>query len=490
MVSFNTFGRRPSLLIICLVGFCARIAYLLISDHIYYPDEIFQTLEPAYRLVHGYGLIPWDYRYGLRSYLIPYFLSLPLYLTPSLFFTRLVLSFLSLVLILAMYRLAWLMTNSRHFAQSAALVTALWYELIYFAPRALTETLATYVLGLAFILPKSQPYHFFLFGLLLSFSGLIRPQYFLVCLCLYFYTTLHRSRRQISWALIGIMGGVIIFGLSDLFTYGQFLVHLPNNLRLSLLTGISSLFGTQPFSYYFVNVTIATSGLILFIVFTYKHPQLKYLTFLYALIILLHSFIPHKEYRFIFILIPLGLVLILSGLSTTLARFQPHLTAKSLTLSLSLMLSVSFLGLLDQLPGETKLYPQPPLMRDSLLKLLGQVPLSASACSLYIPDRDWVYSGGYTYLRQSLSLYTHDYPPPTGYQPHFLILPTGLTLPTQYLPLTSSAAYTFYLGSVKTKHPGYTLYAQSLDCVPPSSYSYDRSFSYLEPILARSTRYP
>ncbi len=35
-----------------------------------WPDEIFQTLEQGHRLAFGYGIIPWEFREGVRFYWI------------------------------------------------------------------------------------------------------------------------------------------------------------------------------------------------------------------------------------------------------------------------------------------------------------------------------------------------------------------------------------------------------------------------------------
>ncbi|WP_375757451.1 glycosyltransferase family 39 protein [Corallococcus exercitus] len=36
-----------------------------------HPDEVFQTLEPAYWRVHGYGVLAWEWREGLRNWAVP-----------------------------------------------------------------------------------------------------------------------------------------------------------------------------------------------------------------------------------------------------------------------------------------------------------------------------------------------------------------------------------------------------------------------------------
>ena len=41
---------------------------MLTDDGIYWPDEIHQSLEPAHRLVFGYGLIAWEFSDGARNW--------------------------------------------------------------------------------------------------------------------------------------------------------------------------------------------------------------------------------------------------------------------------------------------------------------------------------------------------------------------------------------------------------------------------------------
>ncbi len=47
---------------------------------IHYPDEVMQSLEQAHRLVFGSGLVPWEFRDGARSWLLPGMLAVPMWL--------------------------------------------------------------------------------------------------------------------------------------------------------------------------------------------------------------------------------------------------------------------------------------------------------------------------------------------------------------------------------------------------------------------------
>ena len=44
----------------------------------HHPDETIQYLEQAHRIVFGYGVVPWEFRYFIRSWLIPLLLVPPM----------------------------------------------------------------------------------------------------------------------------------------------------------------------------------------------------------------------------------------------------------------------------------------------------------------------------------------------------------------------------------------------------------------------------
>ena len=67
--------------ILAIAGLLARLSAAFYSNQInVFPDEIFQYLEQAHRLVFGYGYVPWEYRFGIRSWILPALISPILYL--------------------------------------------------------------------------------------------------------------------------------------------------------------------------------------------------------------------------------------------------------------------------------------------------------------------------------------------------------------------------------------------------------------------------
>src|SRR5947208_15464666 len=68
--------RERALAIAALLGLLAvaiglRLYPVLVVPSINRWDEVFQVTEPAHRLVYGYGLVPWEFQLGMRSWLLP-----------------------------------------------------------------------------------------------------------------------------------------------------------------------------------------------------------------------------------------------------------------------------------------------------------------------------------------------------------------------------------------------------------------------------------
>lgn len=170
-------------------GIIIRLAASLYWENIIWPDELYQSLEQAHRLAFGYGLVPWEFVEGLRSYLVPFFLAGILwpfkFLTfagsaPYTITVRLVLCLLSASLIIFAYQYGKTF-GSRLAGLAAAFLIAFWYEFIYFAPKALGDTLAVYCLLPGLFLAERglrdrRPGDLLWSGALLALGGMVRYQ--------------------------------------------------------------------------------------------------------------------------------------------------------------------------------------------------------------------------------------------------------------------------------------------------------------------------
>src|SRR5690349_10899391 len=55
--------------LVLALAFLVRAALGLTTQAIVHPDAIFQYLEQGHRLAFGNGIIPWEYVYGIRSWI-------------------------------------------------------------------------------------------------------------------------------------------------------------------------------------------------------------------------------------------------------------------------------------------------------------------------------------------------------------------------------------------------------------------------------------
>jgi GPI mannosyltransferase 3 len=124
--------------------------------NVLHPDEIFQYLEPAWRMLGHEGIVTWEWRYGMRSWLLPSLAAVPVGLgdwvepggTGAFVVPRVTASLASLSIVAS----AWYLGArvSRIHAIIAAFVAAIWFEFVSYAPHTLSEPLAT-----AMILPAA-----------------------------------------------------------------------------------------------------------------------------------------------------------------------------------------------------------------------------------------------------------------------------------------------------------------------------------------------
>src|SRR5260370_26249859 len=164
------------------------------DDGIYWPDEIYQSLEPAHRLAFGYGMIAWEFVEGARSWLLPGALAGLLKVSAQLgldspreylWLVRLLFSARSLLAGFGSYRLASAYRAPFLPATLAASLCALAAPLIYFAPRAMSEnaSAAAVVWGLALVLhPDSRHTGRISGSSLLALAVLLRFQNVVFCL--------------------------------------------------------------------------------------------------------------------------------------------------------------------------------------------------------------------------------------------------------------------------------------------------------------------
>ena len=223
-------------------------------------DEIWQYLEPAWHLVAGPWVQTWDYRAGLRSWLIPELLAVPMGLghalspdtTLHLLLARLALAALSLVIVGAAVSLG--LRLSRLHGIVAGFVAATWFELVYFAPRALSEPIGLALLmGAIWLLcarARPGPRQFAIAGLLMGLCFVARIQYAPALLTLAIFT----ARRDCRGAWLPMIAGggaaLAIDAAANLAMGALPFRWMIEAARINLIEGRANAYGTMPLTGY------------------------------------------------------------------------------------------------------------------------------------------------------------------------------------------------------------------------------------------------
>ena len=251
---------RLNIHFLALAGLLVRLAVAFASDRIYHPDEIFQYLEQAHRLTFDYGYLPWEYRYGTRSWILPGFISGILFLCkvlgiddPAIYtvVTKVVFCVLSISLIYSVYILAREIAGVEA-GKLAAAFTCFWYELVYFAHKPFPELLSTYLIAAALACAVSKPtrWRSLLLGFFLAAAVILRLQYLPVIVVVAFFVCTRWGQHEVLIAALIFFLASAGAGYIDYLTWGTFFGSFYNNYLFNVIYGVSRLFGTERFSYF------------------------------------------------------------------------------------------------------------------------------------------------------------------------------------------------------------------------------------------------
>ena len=417
------------LLPVLALAFVARAAIALSGDFVLHPDEIMQYLEPAHRLVFGNGVTYWDYFYGARSWLVPGLVAGVLKLfdivglgQPAWYVGGVKLAFcaLSLLIPAGMYFFArW------HFGETAArvalLMGAFWYELVGFAHKPMTEFVATALLVALLALcvrPGSDKLRLVLtVAVLAVLTAAVRVQYAplaLIVFGLFFLRTAKKVQLVLAATTVFIAVGVFDAITWDGGLFHSYVVNIRVNLALGDLRA-----GESPAWQFLYWLLVANMGLVALCVLAL--PDLRRYGFLLVLItltLLIHSAQSHKEYRFIFAVIPLWLLIaadfavwFASRASKGRSRMLLGPTSLALTAAFA---AISLAGILNALPYQNKVYQAYSRETGIVGFLRNQDPIfaayrylaSASGVSaVWQVDRPYFNLPGYYYLHREIPFY-------------------------------------------------------------------------------------
>jgi GPI mannosyltransferase 3 len=348
---------RMLLLIGLAAGFVARLVFASNDDGMWWPDEVYQALEPAHRLVFGYGWQAWEFVDGARHWTLPGLVALVMRGAegaglPYLPVIKTVCCLAGSATSAAVFALARAQGASVRSAAVVATTFSLMGLAIYMAPRTLSEGLSALPVTMAFALVASSAvprrrWAVVLAGFLLTLAVGLRLQNGVFCLGALWLA----ERRARVWLGFTLALGAVAYGLGDAMTWGAPFHSALTYVRFNVFEGRASTFGTAPVLYYVVHlvtaegVTLLPLGVLAGLGFKH-HPKPTVVALAFLAV---HSFIPHKELRFIFPVVPLVAAQAALGLDATARRWvAPSVLVLALASAASLRwLTFGRLGLTD-----------------------------------------------------------------------------------------------------------------------------------------------
>lgn len=306
---------RTIMIVVLTIALLVRLP-LAFYEFARHPDEIWQYLEPAYRLNYGRGIVTWEYRAGIRSWLIPMMLAAPLAFGKLLLGAG-ALSMVPLRLCLIVFSLGtvWAGTVlagriSRVHAIVAGLVLAIAFEPVLMSGRALSETFGTTFLFAAAVMlierrapvadGRQTRWRWLGGGMLAALTVASRVQFGPAAATLVLLTCAFDGRKW-GGVIAGSMLALVITGCCDVLCGGVPLRWMEENFRLNLVQNVSAQYGVEPVGWFVTSMASAWGPtaplLLLFIVLGARREPILLVVALVNL--LLHSLIPHKEFRFI-----------------------------------------------------------------------------------------------------------------------------------------------------------------------------------------------
>jgi phosphatidylinositol glycan class B len=394
--------------LVALAALSVRLFVACWSMRITYPDELFQYLEQAHRLVYGYGIVPWEYRLAARNWLLPGTLAVllealrgigldrPTAYIPAL---KSVLAVASLCLVYASYSLGRNIFDERT-GRLAAVLTAIWYELLYVSTVATPEVLSAYALvgALALITGRASTRRAVVIGLLLGAGIALRLQYAVPAIALWALVVIKWSWRCAVFAALAAAVVVGFAGLLDAWSWGTAFISYYNNLDLNLLLGKGDVFGSSPLFAYLFWLTVGSLGVHLLAIgygvvqWRRSWPVLLLLT----CVLVPHSLIAHKEYRFVILAVPLLLVLLAAAVVDGSRRLRPKI--RDLTIVGTAIALVAALSAMECLRHGI-------FARNDRLVATLELSRRADVAAVLDLTGHWADSGGFYFLHHDVPFY-------------------------------------------------------------------------------------
>jgi GPI mannosyltransferase 3 len=421
--------RLAAAALVALIGLAIglRLVPILVTPSINWGDEIFQITEQAHRLVYGYGLVPWEFQLGIRSWLLPGFVAGLMELAravrngPDVYLPVIAVTFAAIGAVPVFCCFQWC---RRKFGLAGALIggatVAMAPELVYFGARTLSEVFAAHLLVLAWYVidrghavgSRESRRRIAAASSLLAVVCLLRVQLAPTVAVVALWSVWDERRVRLVPMLVGGSLVLLLGALFDMATLGSPLASIWRYVLYNTYYGVSSGFSTEPWYYYLLGeLGVWGSAAILLIFLVGLGARQMPCLFVAALTtIAVHSGIAHKEYRFIYPAVLMLMVLAGLGLAN-LAQIGAQWLRRQGLRSGAAVAAATILALASWGGVSAKVWTGPALaslrfrLHDELSAVRFVRGISA-LCGVGLYGKNaWVRYGGYTYLDRPVPMF-------------------------------------------------------------------------------------
>ncbi|KAJ6863228.1 GPI mannosyltransferase 3 [Populus alba x Populus x berolinensis] len=297
----NFFSSEKNIFTLCLAF---RIANSLLIQTYFNPDEHWQALEVAHRIVFGYGHLTWEWRKGIRSYFHP-------------------LVFAVLYKVLALFGLdtPWFMVHAPRLLQAlfSAVGDLYFYRLSnaifgnFVAKWAFLTLVGLYYWPCMRASPSKAPLVLRKWGLAIAaLACAIRPTSAIT----WVYVGLLElavTRDRLKFLVLEVVPiGALVLGLScllDRLMYGSWVIVPLNFLKFNFLSSGGDYYGTHKWHWYFSQgFTVMLFTFLPFSIAGSIKSKCWKLSGLIAWVLIVYSIQGHKEFRFVLPMLPIALM--------------------------------------------------------------------------------------------------------------------------------------------------------------------------------------
>ncbi|MBK6691278.1 MAG: glycosyltransferase family 39 protein [Myxococcales bacterium] len=411
---------------------------------LFWPDEFFQSLEQAHRFAFGYGIVPWEFAEGARSWLFPGLIGLLWKFLSALgvksavtlvVAAKLAMVAASVVTAELAMRLALRMAGPR-----AAILAGTWVALfpatVLFGSKCMTETVSAPLLLAGALLSHRSASdrdavswrRLATAGALAGVAVFFRYQNGLVVVGLAGVLFAERRFRDAGAFAAGAAIAGLAGGMLDYVTWGRPFYSFVQYARFHAETGGAS-WGALPFGYYW-QTTWRSGGVVMLVVLaglTLAWRSWGRYVALVGVYFLVHSAVPHKEYRYLLPPVPLALTVAAAGLSMALPVCAAWVTgrwpslarrpvAAALAVALVVLSVAGFgeraafmtfgdLGHEDGLAAGLAFDNDSPWhAAEGINRLLWAAGAADDTCGVVLKDIPWSSTGGFAYLHRDVPL--------------------------------------------------------------------------------------